>query len=98
MLIVEFLKDYKHTERRTWKTGDTPTLDRDFAKRLVNELGVAKWVGEGCGCPGLDEATIILHNTLASRGITQDEMDAQEEAEEIEEGTITATTKQAKKK
>lgn len=80
MLIVEFLIDYKHTERRTWKKGDMPTLDRGLAKRLVNELGVAKWVGEGCGCAGPDLATIERHIALATRGITQDEADAADEA------------------
>jgi len=77
MFIVEFTKTYIHTPRRTWLPGDTPTLDGELAKKLVNELKVAKWVGAGCGCPGIDQATIVLHNTLATRGVTQEEYDAE---------------------
>lgn len=83
MLIVEFKVDYKHTERRTWLAGETPTVSRGLGKKLVNELGVAEWVGEGCGCPGIDQATIERHTALATRGITEEELDAQDAGEEL---------------
>lgn len=89
MFIVRFLQEYKHTESRTWQPGDTPTLTRELAKKLVNELGVAEWVGEGCGCPGIDANVIANANALANRGITQEEVDMAAEAAKEEAATET---------
>lgn len=49
MVIIELLETYKHTERRTWQTGERPVVARSLAVKLMIE-GKAKYIAEGCGC------------------------------------------------
>lgn len=35
MVTVKFKKKYKHTETRTWEKGDTPTVSKELADKLV---------------------------------------------------------------
>jgi hypothetical protein len=49
MVVVEFLKTYHHTKRRTWHPGDRPTILRDLCVQLMIS-GTVKYLGEGCGC------------------------------------------------
>jgi hypothetical protein len=97
MHIVEFTKEYTHyikgTARWTAQPGEFKTLDRDAANYIVNHQYAGKFVGEGCGCIGVDQALIERHTALSTRGVTQEEED-QTDDEEIEAGTIEpATTK-----
>lgn len=50
MIVIEFLKTYEHTERRTWHTGDRPTVTRELGMQLIL-TGYAIYIKEGCGCP-----------------------------------------------
>lgn len=54
MVVVEFLKDYQHTARRTWLKGDRPVITRALCVKLMMSYTV-KYLGEGCGCPGQAE-------------------------------------------
>jgi len=49
MVVVEFLKQYRHTARRTWHTGDRPTISRALCVQLMITQTV-RYLGEGCGC------------------------------------------------
>lgn len=76
MLIVKLKEEYTHyidgTPRWTMQPGETPTLETWLAKELV-QSDKAEWVGDGCGCPGIDEATIVRHTALATKGIEEDD-------------------------
>lgn len=85
MLIVRFLQDYQHTERRTWHTGDEPTIDAALARSLKQQ-GIVEIISPGCGCPG-GEAEARVAALLATRGITQDEIDEANEAAQAAEET-----------
>lgn len=84
MLIVKFTQTYKHTERRTWEAGDTPTLDRELAISLRDQ-GIVEIIGDGCGCPAVDLDVLSAANMLAMRGITDEEAEAAVNAAEEEE-------------
>lgn len=76
MLIVKLKAQYTHVidgiPRWTMQPGETPTLERALAKQLVQD-GIAEWVGDGCGCPGIDEDTIARHTALATKGVSDPE-------------------------
>lgn len=46
MITVRFLKKYKHTSTRTWEKGDTPTISRDLAAKLLNDK-IVEYLVEG---------------------------------------------------
>jgi hypothetical protein len=64
MKTVKILIEYRHTARRTWHPGDTPTLSSTLADDLVKN-GVALIVGEGDTRMDLEieeKDYIILHD------------------------------------
>lgn len=50
MIIVELIKDYTYLSNN-WKKGDKPTVSKMLAVFLISQ-GIAKYINEGCGCPG----------------------------------------------
>lgn len=72
MQTIELLIAYQHTPTRLWRKGDRPTVSGSLAKRLIDQK-IAR--------PAEDEAPVMAADQAAKNGITQEEFDAEMEAQ-----------------